>query len=495
MKSRSIAACLVVGACGGTAAATGHSGRGDAIDAAPPAAFDAAVDTAPISDVASDLLDASPTRPLLVAPRQVVHGFMRDPSGRTVILRGVNLTGKNKYYPYLDDKTQADYERVRADWGLNSIRLVTTWAAIEPAEGSYDDAFLDRLALRVEWARQANVLVVVDMHQDVYGEGFSTGGGDGAPRWTCDASHYANFTPAFTWTANYLSADVRACYDHFWQSAELQDHYAEAWRRVAKRLASYDNVVGFDIMNEPFFGTHLPTTFERDRLMPLYEKVVGVVRSEAPGWIAFVEPSSTRNYTGINGLPKPTFANYMFAPHSYDPMSELGVAFDNSRRAKVIDNVNTLWQEAKALGGGLWIGEYGGTATLPGIADYMNANYDGMGAVAASSAYWDYSGSYGFIGDDGNEQTTITDAVVRPYPEAIAGTPVKWTFDPSTKAFSMTYHADQSTSGPTVISVPARVYPNGHQVLCAGCIAATVGAYVVVTAPPSGDPAVITVRP
>jgi endoglycosylceramidase len=433
--------------------------------------------------------------PRLAAPREVAGGFMRDSFGRSVVLRGVNLTGKNKVFPYLDQKTAADFDRVRSDWGMNVIRLVTTWAAIEPTQDGYDDAFLDALALRVEWAQKANVLVIVDMHQDVYGEGFSSGGGDGAPRWTCDASHYANFAPAVTWTANYVSAEVRACYDQFWTSDALQAHYAEAWRRIAKRLARYDNVVGFDVMNEPFFGTYLPTSFEHDRVMPLYERVVPLVRKEAPGWIAFLEPSSARNFTGLSALPKPTFAHFVFAPHSYDSLSELGVPFDAARRSKVVDNVAALWQEAQSLGGGLWIGEYGGVATLPGIVDYMNAQYEGMSAVAASATYWDYSGSYGLIGDDGNEQPSIVDSVVRPYPEAIAGTPLGWTFDAATRAFSVRYQADANITAPTVLSLPARAFPNGFQVLCVGCSAVQSGAYAIITKPPTGDPAVISVRP
>jgi len=76
---------------------------------------------------------------------------------------------------------------------MNSIRFLMTWAAIEPQKGVYDDAYLDAVATRIEWAKAANLLVVLDMHDDVYGEGFVKGGGDGAPMWTCDASNYASF--------------------------------------------------------------------------------------------------------------------------------------------------------------------------------------------------------------------------------------------------------------------------------------------------------------
>ena len=121
-------------------------------------------------------------------PYYVQGGFLRDSDGRAIILHGANVSGKNKYSPYLDFQQAPDIARMRDEWGMNGMRLVVTWAAIEPQKGVFDDAFIDQLADRVTWAEQAGILVIVDMHQDLYGEGFRKGGGDGAPLWTCDQS-------------------------------------------------------------------------------------------------------------------------------------------------------------------------------------------------------------------------------------------------------------------------------------------------------------------
>lgn len=220
------------------------------------------------------------------------------------------------------------------------------------------------------------------------------------------------------------------------------------------------------------------------------------MRSQAPGWVAFLEPSSSRNLGGTTHLPAPPFSSFAYAPHSYDTNAESGKGFDPADRPQILSNVAALAQEAQALGGALWIGEYGGAATDPGIVAYMTAQYDAAGAVAASSMYWDYTkGGYGMLAADGSEAQPLVDTLVRPYPERVAGDPVSWTYDASSSTFTFTYHPDASISAPTVLSVPARRYPNGYAVDCGGCAYTPSPGSLIVTSPPAGDPAVVTLHP
>jgi endoglycosylceramidase len=72
------------------------------------------------------------------------------------------------------------------EWGFNFARFLITWDGLEPAPGVYDEAYLDRVAERMDWFRAAGIYVVLDMHQDVYGAVDSDGrsiGGNGAPPW------------------------------------------------------------------------------------------------------------------------------------------------------------------------------------------------------------------------------------------------------------------------------------------------------------------------
>ncbi|HSN27041.1 MAG TPA: cellulase family glycosylhydrolase [Kofleriaceae bacterium] len=413
---------------------------------------------------------------------------LRDPDGRAVILRGMNVSGTQKSAPYLDGKTAADYARIRTDWGMNGIRFVMTWSAVEPQEGQYDDAYLDMVAERMQWAADAGLTVVLDMHEDVYGEGF---GFDGAPRWTCDEARYAAFTPTQPWFLGNFDPNVEACVDGFYETHTKA--FAAAWAHVAKRLAASPAVIGFDVLNEPGWGTYAESKFEHDRLAPMYREVVAAVRAEAPEWVAFLEPSSSRNAGFPTGLTAFDFPDVMYAPHSYDSNAEMGSGFDPTHRDQVIANVADLAGEAKMLHAGMWIGEYGGVAMSAGIADYMTAEYDAAGMVAASTMYWaDDDGGYGPVNTDGSERQPLVDTLVRPYPERVAGDPTSYAFDAATSTFTFVYRP-RAMKQPTRIVVPARVYPQGFTVDCGDCATSRDGDVVVIDRAPSSG--TITLHP
>lgn len=386
-------------------------------------------------------------------PYRVKDGHIVDVDGRVVVLRGVNLSGLHKQAPYLDFHTPADFQLVHDELGMNSLRFLIEWAAVEPAPGEYNDDYLDDVRERMDWARDAGLLVVLDMHQDVFGEGFL--GGNGAPRWACDEERYAAYEPQELWFLGYLDENVVACFDAFWDSDELQDRYAAAWAHVAERLGDHPAVMGFEPMNEPWLGSYSTTDFEPRALQPFYERVVPAVRAQAPHWLAFLEPMSLSNLGRASKLEPLPFDDVVYAPHSYDANAEKGDGFNNANREDVLEKLQKLKREADFIGAALWIGEYGGDANAVGITEYMDAEYDAFASVFAGSSYWDFSkgDGYGIANDDGSEKTVLWDVLVRPAPERIAGVPVSWTFDEATHAFTLTYTASGGTS---LVRVPAR---------------------------------------
>jgi len=224
---------------------------------------------------------------------------------------------------------------------------------------------------------------------------------------------------------------------------------------------------------------------------------VRAVRGAAPGWVAFLEPSASRNAGVATALAPFDFRDVMYAPHSYDQSAEGGGGFDPTHRQQILDNVGKLAGEARALDAGLWIGEYGGMASAPGIVEYMTAQYDAAGSVAGSTMYWAYdkSDGYGLLAPDGSEKPALIDVLVRPYPERVAGDPISYAFDAASSTFTFVYAADRAQSLPTEIVVPQRRYPSGYQVDCGGCRFESRGDLLVIDAPPSSNPATIVVHP
>lgn len=379
-----------------------------------------------------------------------------------MILRGVNLAGAHKMPPYTDVFTPADYERLHA-WGFRTLRFLVMWEAIEPQPGVYDDAYLDWVRERMQWAHAAGLTVVLDMHQDVYGGGFGFGG---APLWTCDAAHYAAFVPNENWILNYGDPNVQACYDKLYATDALVDAFAAMWGHVAARLAGEPAIIGFDPMNEPHWGTYPVPMFEVDRLQPFYAKAIAKIRELAPSWIAFVEPGASRNLgfaTKLQPFADQGIDNAVYAPHMYDPSAELNGGFSTTNRESLLATATDLRADADYLGAPLWIGEYGGRGESPTIGAYMDAAYDGAAAQLAGTMYWAYdrsNGGYGMLDVDGNEVTPLVDAIVRPYPAHVAGEPTLWTYDDAARVLRVEW-TPAAIAAPTVIVTPVRVYPDG----------------------------------
>ncbi len=240
-------------------------------------------------------------------PIQAEGRWFKDETGRTRILHGVNLSGGSKVpaeplgYTHLPESLderrdvsfvgrlvpleEADEHFLRLKhWGLDFLRLVVTWEALEhQAPGSYDEAYLDYIEALIEKAHGHNINLFIDPHQDVWSR-FS--GGDGAPAWTFDlvgleidnfettgaallhqqrldrfpqlmwASNYNRFAPQTMFTLFFggnCFAPQRKCEGEALQDF-LQAHYIRAFQHLAKRIAHLPNVVGFGTMNEPSAG-------------------------------------------------------------------------------------------------------------------------------------------------------------------------------------------------------------------------------------------------
>ncbi len=233
--------------------------------------------------------------------------WFKDDQGRSLILRGANLSGSTKvpfspsgatyrregFYNHRDvsfvgrpfplEEADEHFKRLRA-WGMTFLRFLVTWEAVEHAgPGLYDEAYLDYLHAIIKKAADYDITVFIDPHQDVWSRWT---GGDGAPGWTLEAvgmdlskiavtgaaiSHqtHGDPFPRMIWPTNYEKLGAGTMFSLFFAGNDfapatkiegipvqeyLQGHYINAIKQIALRLNDLPNVVGYDSLNEPGGG-------------------------------------------------------------------------------------------------------------------------------------------------------------------------------------------------------------------------------------------------
>ncbi|MBN2308063.1 MAG: cellulase family glycosylhydrolase [Candidatus Hydrogenedentes bacterium] len=186
----------------------------------------------------------------------VKNGAFVDPEGRQILLHGLSVISKDKSAGYVSGHGPAEFAAMR-EWGMNCIRLGIIWDGLEPEPGLFDDAYLEKIDQRIEWAREQGLYVFLDMHQDLFSVKYS----DGAPEWATLDEGLPHDTSGSVWSDAYFnSSAVQKAFDNFWANAScadgvgVQDHFARAWRHVAERYASNTTVIGYDLFNEPNIG-------------------------------------------------------------------------------------------------------------------------------------------------------------------------------------------------------------------------------------------------
>lgn len=399
----------------------------------------------------------------VAGPLKVEGRWIKDDQGRVVILHGVNYSQRGKHAPYTSWQEPAHFDQI-AGWGFNCVRYIVQWAAIEPKPGVIDEAYLDRVDAALTWAEERGLYVLVDMHQDVWSEPF---GGNGAPKWACVDDLVEPNKILTPWWKNYFTREVMASFGKFWKGeAGWQDHYAKAWQAVAKRAAKHANVVGYDLMNEPFPGRRIPWTFEYGLLSEFYAKLAPKIRAVHPGAIVFFEPVAMTANEGLPTAVKAPPGPAVYAPHYYDFLMMLGKPYKN-RRWLTFKSIGVMEKQAAARNVPLVLGEIGCDRNDVGALEAMSDQCDALDLHGAGWLAWEFTPDKGPDGaihqggfsvvNHGVEHPGMQ-AFVRPYARAVAGVPVSSDFDRPAGRFTFKYQG--ALAGKTTeIVLPARHFP------------------------------------
>ncbi|HEX2128435.1 MAG TPA: cellulase family glycosylhydrolase [Solirubrobacterales bacterium] len=449
---------------------------------------------------ATALVGSSPASGAPTPPLGHEGRWITDDDGRVVILHGVNMVYKRPPYHPAAAGFDAPDVRFLARHGFNNVRLGLVYAGVEPRPGAYDRAYLRRVARTQELLADHRIFSMLDFHQDLYNERFT---GEGWPDWAVlDQGLPSQPTTGFP--ATYLtSPGLNAAFDSFWANRAgpdgigLQDHYASAWRRVALRFRRESYVMGYDLMNEPWPGSAWPACavplgcpgFEAGDLAAFHARVIRSIREVDRRNLVWYEPVVTTNF-GVSH----------HHPDTGDPRAGLSFHIYCIAGAAALPGVDPLacpTLEELALenaidragrnGDTLLLSEFGATAD-PAVIRRM---VDLVDRHMISWQWWHYCGC-----DDpttqgpGATQAIVADParaprgnnllgeklklIERPYPQAVAGTPLRYGFEPDARRFELAY-STRSPSGerirrrtPTEVYVPRIHYPDGYRVEVSG---------------------------
>jgi endoglycosylceramidase len=407
---------------------------------------------------------------------QVDGEQIKDTDGRVVLLRGINTSGDSKVPDFMP-LTDAAMLDPLAGWGINTLRLLFTWEAYEPNRCDYETAYMQYYEQVVEWAAERNLYVIVDFHQDAYSRYTINGCGEGFPKW----SVFSEISPAEPdnseacegWgTEMIFNLDHHKAWEHFHKDTELaKTRYIDMVTNVAEHMAKHPNVIGYELINEPWGND--------TELANFYNAVGPAIRSRHPDAILFVPPHALVS-SGLfgNNIAKPSFDNMVYSPHYYDA----GVILNSNWGGGDISGpLNGMADKAEQWGVPMLLGEYGGPAETTNIEGYMDAMNEWLNDGMHHGTQWNYTPTWRADIKDGwnGEDLSIVDdnGNLRPnfrpraYPVATAGQPIS--FSESSTSLSYSWQHD-SSKGSTDIYLPAG-FLTGKQLITVGvsCTAAS----------------------
>jgi endoglycosylceramidase len=406
--------------------------------------------------------------------------------------------------------------------GFNVVRLGMTWSGLEPGTAPANDPaicgrgaptnphqfnqavfnrYVARLTETVDLLGRFHIYTILDMHQDVYNEMFE---GEGAPSWAVCTNGVPSVDPPGRWSLEYGTKAAGIAFSHFWHNnvrGDLQGQYDQVWADVAQSFKGNRWVLGYDPYNEPFstslirlgdehFDSELecfytgtahigaPSHGARPLRCPKSDPANGVVPTllaHDPTHLIFDEPD---NYAS-RGLPTyigpMDFRNLVFNVHIYcgarspvtgnpTDITACAAQDEHSLGVRAADRPE-MASPAQPSGPAWMVTEFGATSD-PYLLAPITAALD---ARQVSWIYW----AWKFYGDPtGSADESLVMAngrlrstayvLSRAYPEAVAGTPLRFSFSPQTDVFDMAY-LPNDVHAPTLIFVPTQEhYRHGY---------------------------------
>jgi endoglycosylceramidase len=443
-----------------------------------------------------------------------------DDEGRVVVLHGGNVVYKLPPYTPISDKfdplfsfNDKDFEYFK-QFGFNAVRLGISWEGLETSEGVYSEEYLNKTEELIKKFQENNIYVLLDAHQDMFSRKFC---GEGVPLFYANKLSYDTdcnrnllskilglvglCIPLKTHNWEYddqglpIIEKCRKGFNKYFQSPEvitnLESFYSnqnnvltsfiEFWKVVVTRFGKFDNIIGYDLWNEPL-GSRMfsdlkyviPGYATNHQILPFLKKIDAELRKIQSDFVLYFEGANFpdtfpifggRNWGGYNTTPlgKDNLDKQVLNVHSYcclawngmcDEYSEPSLE-DSKTTCKTFHKrkVHDDSQRAKKLGVPFIITEFGACSDSEACYNEIMAVVEPASEINASWMYWNYkpygdpttSGDWekeGIFYKDGSVQPAKVKSLTRTYIQRYQGVPIYSKFDDLTGRFESKFKLD-----------------------------------------------------
>jgi hypothetical protein len=393
----------------------------------------------------------TPKPPLSSLASQIV-----DATGSEAVLHGVNVSGMEwgagtpwgkgcedpqwgRRYGCYSAPPEDMYDRI-AQWRFQLVRVPVAWANIEPRPGQpYNEAYLRDLDHIVDEFGKRGIAVVFSMHQWAWSPAFNAEKyhsgqvihGNGWPVWLYqDDWHRTDpATGRARPTAQGSGKDGQmAAAREFFANQRLvggqriQRKLIEVWIMLAERYRERRNVVGADMINEPY--GHAPGQLE-----DFYLRTAQAIHKHNPDWLLVFEPGLSGPDLDAEGfLNAPGFPRHkaVYSFHLYPGAWDVpGLNQQGEPRKPGLRRCEQAISRAAQWGVPAWLGEFHlvmrDDTVEAGQSDamlrYMKKDGPGgNGRVNVSWTYWAYQrDKLPLAGESGREPVNrgLVDALLK----------------------------------------------------------------------------------
>jgi hypothetical protein len=282
-------------------------------------------------------------------------------------------------------------------------------------------------------------------------------------------------------------------WEDFWISKNNEHEiYIKAWKVVWNRFKNENNVLGYDVVNEPRKLTmnisynNLTTNY----LVPLYQKIIDESQKINADKKILIQSIFMNKGEGIDNNQYAEITvpvnreNIIFSPHIYQNKQDL-----------VEPVMNRFDKESAMLNAPIFIGEWGfptfaRTDTLisgdlgqlkyaelymrtaevfdemgvGSIKAWFSGNPKMQNFLSGGPSTWAIFSDKNAVGTV--ERKYITDIIARPYPQTIAGDIKAFKFDFARRTLNVHLKTDNSKGTSQVFIGANRHYPDGFTIVC-----------------------------